>query len=308
VYRRAEPLLPPFPTRTFVAVGAFWVLLDLLVVAAVFFSPLPYSFGRAWVEPLILAWGASLGAKAMLMLGWFFLGEGKLGQRLTGIFLFIPIIAPYVIGAFGDPTLLCILAMTVLFAVPVLFMLGLPYVLLKATDHRLARDAPVSHEKVGQFTVRQLMLVTFVAAIVLGLLRWAQQSDMQWAVVGLQLPLLVWVFPFVMCRGTLQTRWYPEILFAVGVTAFVLALPLFTLSHEEVGGVALFVATYVTIFAGHLLILRGLGFRMVQYKPAFQYDPGIWFVEDEEPGIQFFDHECLMVNRDRDSSSRTPIR
>jgi hypothetical protein len=137
------------------------------------------------------------------------------------------------------------------------------------------------------------MFVTLVAAIVLGLLRWAQQANIQWAGVVLQTPLLVWVFPLAMCRGLLQTRWYPDILFALGITAFVLALPSFTLSDEEVGYVAVFVGTYVFVFAGHLLLLRGLGFRLVQYKPVFRYDPEIWFVDHEEPGIQFFDQSRL---------------
>ena len=310
MYSRAEPLPPAFPTRWFVAVGTGWVLLDAAVVGwlatTLVSSGQPLFMRHPWGQALFIAWNASLASKAMLMLGWISLGEGKLGQRLTGILLFIPIVAPFLIGAFWEPELLCMLAMTLIFAVPVLFMVALPYVLLKATDHRLARDAPASQEKVGQFTVRQLMLVTLVAAVVLGLLRWAEQSKMQWAVVGLQLPLLVWVFPFVMCRGLLQTRWYPDILFALGVTGFVLALPLFTLSHEDVGGVAIFVCTYVAFFAGHLLMLRALGFRLVQYKPAFRYDPGIWFIENEEPGIVFFDRKRGSVSRD--SGARLRIR
>lgn len=292
MFSRAEQPFAPFPTRTFAIVGTLWVLLDLLVVAALaasaFSNRPPFFLPEPWAEAIVIAWGASLAAKAMLMLGWFFLGEGPLGHRLAGVFLFTPVVVPFVIGA---PELICLLAMTAIFAVPGMFVIGLSYAVLKGTDHRLARDAPASQEKVGQFTVRQLMFVTLVAAIVLGLLRWAQQSNMQWAVVGLQLPLLIWVFPFAMCRGLLQTRWYPDILFALGITAFVLALPSFTLSDEEVGYVALFVGMYVFVFAGHLLLLRGLGFRLVQYKLAFRYDPEIWFVDHEEPGIQFFERE-----------------
>jgi hypothetical protein len=238
---------------------------------------------------MFIAWQAAIGAKAMLMLGWWFLGEGQIGHRLGGIFLFTPLFAPVLIGAFWEPELLCVLATVVVFAVPALCVIGIPYVVLKATEHRLALDAPASSERIGQFTVKQLMLVTLVAAIVLGLLRWAQQSQMNWAVIGLQFPLLVWVYPFVMCRGLLQMRWYPDVLFAVGVSAFVLALPAFTLSHSDVGYVALFVGTYTLTFTAHLLLIRGLGFRLVQYKPRFRYDSGIWFVDHEEPGIQFFD-------------------
>jgi hypothetical protein len=295
VFSRAEQPLAPFPTRSFVVVGTVWVLLDVMVVSAVttdlFSTRLPFYFWKPWGEVLFVAWGASVAAKGMLMLGWFFLGEGKLGHRLSGVFLFTPLFAPFVIGAFWELDLLCGLAATAIFATPVLCIVGLAYVVLKANEHRLARDAPASQERVGQFTVRQLMLVTLVAAIVLGLLRWAQQSNVQWASTALQIPLLIWVFPFVMCRGLLRPRWYPDILFAVGVTAFVLALPSFTLSAEEVGYVALFVGMYVFVYAGHLLLMRGLGFRLVQYKPTFRYDPGIWFVDREEPGIQFFDRK-----------------
>lgn len=303
MFSRAEPLERPFPTRSFVVVGTLWVLLDAVVVSVLVtmaFSGTPPFLIQPWViEPLLFAWQATLAAKAMLMLGWWFLGEGKMGHRLAGIFLFTPVIAPIVIAAFFEPEALCVLATVATFAIPALFMIGLPYAVLKGSDHRLALDAPASDEKVGQFTVRQLMLVTLVAAIVLGLLRWAQQSNMQWAVVGLQIPLLIWVFPFVMCRGLLQTRWYPDILFALGVMAFVLGLPAFTLSLDDVLNVAVFVGTYVLVFAGHLLLLRLLGFRLVQYKPTFRYDPGIWFVDPNEPGIQFFDR--AIVGRDRDS-------
>jgi hypothetical protein len=288
-------------------VGTVWVLLDLAVLATLatdaFSGRRPFFF-HPWGQALLIAWGACLAAKAMLMLGWWFLGEGKLGHRLNGVFLFTPVFAPFFIAAFWEPELLCGLATTIIFAAPVLCVIGLPYVVLKANEHRLARDAPPSQEKVGQFTVRQLMFVTLVAAIVLGLLRWAQQANLQWAVVALQTPLLMWVFPFVMCRGLLRTRWYPDILFAVGVSAFALALPLFTLSEEEVGEVALFVGTYVFIFAGHLLLMRGLGFRLVQYKPKFRYDPGIWFVDHEEPGIQFFEHKASIAPAERFPFSR----
>ena len=295
VSSRAEDTQIPFPTRAFAVLGTAWVLEDATFLAAAFLPALsnqrPFFVNSRWGAAIALAWLASQAAKAMLMLGWFFLGEGKLQHRVAGLALFTPILLPFLIAALFSPESICVLATTAIFAVPILFALSLPYAVLKGYDHRLARDAPASHEKVGQFTVRQLMLVTLVAAIVLGLLRWAQQSNMQWAVIGLQVPLLAWAFPFALCRGLLQARWYPDILFALGVTAFVLALPLFTLSSEEVGGVAIVVGTYVGVFAGHLLMLRAVGFRLVQYKPSFRYDPGIWFLEQEEPGIVFVDRK-----------------
>jgi hypothetical protein len=295
VFCRAEDSTPPFPTRAFVALGTAWVLEDLTFLAIPFLpapsNQRPFFVDNGWGEAIALAWLASLAAKAMLMLGWFFLGEGRLQHRLAGLALFTPILVPFLVAAFFSPEAICVLATTAIFAVPLLFALSLPYALLKGYDHRLARDAPANDERLGQFTVKQLMLVTLVAAIVLGLLRWAQQSNMQWAVVGLQLPLLVWVFPFAMCRGLLGQRWYPDILFALGVTGFVLALPAFTLSADDVGSVALFVGTYVAVYAAHLLLLRWLGFRLVQYKPRFRYDPGIYFVERDEPGIQFVERK-----------------
>ena len=304
MFSRAEDSLPPFPRRAFVVLGTAWVLEDLTFLAIPFLraqsSQRPFFVDNGWGEAIALAWLASLAAKAMLMLGWFLLGEGKFKQRLAGLALFTPIFVPFLIGAMFSPEAFCVLATTGIFAAPVLFALSLSYAVLKGYDHRLGRDAPANDEKLGQFTVKQLMLVTFVAAIVLGLLRWAQQSNMQWAVVGLQLPLLVWVFPFAMCRGLLQQRWYPDILVALGVTSFVLALPAFTLSADDVGGVALFVSVYVAVYAAHLLLLRWLGFRLVQYKPRFRYDPGIYFVERDEEGIEFVDR--AIVSRARDSA------
>lgn len=289
---RADQSPTFFPTAPFVIVGAAWALLDVVVLLYFTlgaFSIVPRFDWSSYGEYLFIAWQAILAAKAMLMLGWWFLGEGQLGHRLAGAALFLPVFVPVMVAAYFEPELLCVLMTMAVFAVPVLFMVGLPYVVLKATDHRLARDAPASTEKVGQFTVRQLMLVTLIAAIVLGLLRWAEQSQMSWAVVGLQAPLLIWIYPFVMCRGLLQPRWYPDVLFAIGVTAFVLALPSFALSDEEVFRPALFVGTYTFVFTCHLLLLRWLGFRLVQYQPRFRYDPGISFIDQHEPGIVFLE-------------------
>src|SRR5436190_8090041 len=91
VFSRAEQPSRPFPTTSFIAVGTVWVLVDLEVVGALAIAL--YSGGRPpfllmtpWGEALFIAWQASLAAKAMLLLGWWFLGEGQLGHRLAGVF------------------------------------------------------------------------------------------------------------------------------------------------------------------------------------------------------------------------------
>jgi len=278
------PAPPPFPRRAFMLIGAAWILVDSATMlllwhwaSVVGWSPL--------MEIVIIAWQATLGARAMLMLGWWFLGEGEVRHRVTGVALFAPLLAPPLVLAFFEPDVLCMLAMAILFAVPGAMIAGLPYVGLQLMDYRLARDAPPSEEKIGQFTVRQLMLITLVAAIVLGLLRWTQLAELNYALLGLLVPLLAWVYPPVACLGLLHERWYPRVVYAVGLTAWLLALPLFALPEQDAVNVMLFVGMYVVVFTGHLLLLRGLGFRLVKYRPRAYYDPGIVFIDPEDPGI-----------------------
>ena len=285
---RAELSSPsPFPTRTFVAIGVVWVLTDLTAMAILW----SWSFRNPWFQLIAISWQAVLAAKAMLMLGWWFLGEGKFGRRLAGGLLFAPVLAPVLFATIFEPELFCILGGLAALAVPCVCIVGLAFVVLAAMEYRLALDAPIVKLRMGQFTVRQLMVVTLVASLVLGLLRWAHQANMSWAVIGLETPLLVWVYPFALCRGLLQPRWYPEVLFALGVTAYVLALPLFTLTQDDVGPVTLFVGVYALVFTSHLLLLRYLGFRLVQHYRRLRIDEGICFIDPCEPGITFVEGE-----------------
>jgi hypothetical protein len=284
--RGADMIDPPpsFPRRTFGLIAVAWMALDIAVMLLLWRWA---AYGRWFplVEIVAIAWQALLAAKLMLMLGWWFLGEGRFGHRLAGLLLFLPLLVPLLIGAFFDADVIGILAAIVFFGGPVLFIVGWPYLVLQLMEYRFARDAPRSTEKIGQFTVRQLMLITLVAAIVLGVLRWAQQANLSYAVVGLLLPLLGWVFPPVACLGLLHERWYPRVVYAAGLTAWLLALPLFALSNEDARLIVLFVGVYTLTFCGHLLLLRGLGFRLVNYRPRVYYDPGVIFIDPEEPGI-----------------------
>lgn len=223
-------------------------------------------------EFALIAWIGFLAARAMLMLGWWFLGEGLLRHRLAGLLLFSLAAIPVTESALA-------LAMFFLFLAPASVWTGMAFVVLSGLDYRLVRGVPAADEKVGQFTVRQLMLLTLIVAVVSALLRWAQQSERNPAIfAGLIWPLLAWVYPFVMSRGILRPKWYPEGLFAAGLTVYVLALPFFALRPGATYAM-LIIASYTLTFAIHLLLLRFLGFRLVQLPNAArskQWLPADW--------------------------------
>jgi hypothetical protein len=288
---RSSDLSPtPFPIHGFVALGAVWVLLDVFALLFLFrawhWSP--------WTDVLLGVWGATLAAKVMLMLGWVFLGEGTLQQRLIGgVLIFSPLLVPLGVAALFDGEPFCLLVSIVVLALPVGFLLGIPYLVLRVADFYLLRGVPPVKTRLGQFTVRQLMLVTLVVALVSGVLHWSLRAKGNGEMMWLLLPLLAWVLPFAAFRGCLQPRWYPEILFAAGLSVYVVALPIVTLRKEVFIEPLLFVVAYVGFFLGNLLVLRWLGFRLVQFFPGFRYDPGIWFIDSSEPGIVFLENEPL---------------
>jgi len=295
---------PSFPVRSFVWIGASWVVLDLAVILALwsFFQINGPAIDRSGGITLI-AWQAVLAAKFMLLLGWLWLGEGEWGHRAAGFLLFATLLVPLLVAGVIEPDILCVLVGMLVFGLPLAGLLSLPFMLLAAIDYRLARDVPpIAPKQRRQFTVRQLMFVTLLAAVVMGLLRWAKIAELNYAVIGLQLPLLAWVFPAVITVGLFLPRLYPGGLYAAGLTAFLLALPSFTLPGEAAHGMTLFVGAYTLFFALHVLLLRGLGYRLTQTMPQL-YHPGIIFLNTphdrgvvflatgRDPGVVFLDEQ-----------------
>jgi len=67
-------------------------------------------------------------------------------------------------------------------------------------------------------------------------------------------------------------------LFAAGLTVYVVALPSFAVPGAG-PGMTLIIASYVLTFTAHLLLLRYLGFRLVQLPNAArskQWLPADW--------------------------------
>jgi hypothetical protein len=89
VTSRDAPAPAPFPAGVFITIAVLWVLLDVPVVLAI--SGMGGFQGSLREEILIVIrpiWLSFLAAKVMLMLGWWFLGEGMLRYRLAGLGLF----------------------------------------------------------------------------------------------------------------------------------------------------------------------------------------------------------------------------
>src|SRR5262245_34654278 len=111
------PAPPPFPKQAFFLIGAAWVLLDSATMLVLW----QWASYRWWAPPMeivLIAWQATLAARVMLMLGWWFLGEGEVQHRVAGAALFAPLLAPPLLFAIFEPEVLCVLGAMVIFVVP----------------------------------------------------------------------------------------------------------------------------------------------------------------------------------------------
>jgi hypothetical protein len=297
---------PPFPRRSFASISIAWVSIDLLVMLTLFVLAVNHGIpARGSVAPVTsIVWFAVLSARFLLLLGWLALGEGEWHDRATGLLSFGALLVPLFIGACFEPQILCVGLGMLLFVAVAGGFLSLPYLVLAASDYRLARDLPtVEHSHRGQFTVRQLMVVTLAAAIVLGLLRWASLAQLNNATAAVEALSLGFVFPLA-ATGLLLPRLYPWALYPAGLTAFLVVLPILTVHGEEAWIMALFATSYATFIVLHLVFLRQMGFRLTNQRPRRGYDPGITFLEQtlhnrgivfvdtrRDPGVVFLDEE-----------------
>ncbi len=264
------PALPaPFPTRAFVAIGIVWVLIDLPMILFVSDERLAIIW-RLWNSNVI--WFPLFAARVMLLLGWWMLGEGTLAQRFSGILLFAPLLGTLLIRAYVNRVIIDDLIL-IFVALP---FLCFPYVFLPMSDCELTRDAPRIHESKPQFSLRQLMLLTLLIAVILGLLRWMRAEESRYGTYLFLGIIFCWFYPLVALFGFLRERLYPGAWYAIAATFFVIVLPL---TLEESGYVikeqaASFLAIYLFFIAGHILLLRYLGFRLVQgLDPPFHFVP-----------------------------------
>jgi hypothetical protein len=251
----AEQVRPtPFPTHIFIGVGSLWVLLDLVVMLFGWQAPLEHLLLTVWMGVLM--------AKFMLLMGWLFLGEGTRDQRLLGGLLFAPLLTPFLF----KPEALGLFLVVVMVGSPVAAILCIPNLLLYASDCRLRRDTPVVNEPRKQFTVRQLMVVTLVAAMTMGLTRWTIAAELHDVILLLQIPLLGWMAPLALTFGLLSPRWYPCLLYAGGTSVYLLAQSwlAFNSGRNAQPMMFLFVSTYLLFFAAHVLLMRWLGFRLLR--------------------------------------------
>lgn len=274
----------PFPLRSFVWIGIVWAVIDLAALGLLW--QLRYSWNDS-VELLGEAWSGIQSAKVMLLLGWFFLGSGQLQQRLWGLVVFAPLVL-FALARGGFSDVLGSLFCMSLVAIPGSYLVGLPYLLLRANDHRLMQGVVDLPQTRRQFTVRQLLVVTFAAAVVLGLLRLAGQTDPQVAMFATVLIVLPWAFPLLSCVGLLSLRWNNVTLSAICMATFQLALPMYVLERDQAAGPAVVIASYTLFFLSHVLLLRGLGFRLVEQR-LLRFPNEITFLEPDATGIQFVD-------------------
>jgi hypothetical protein len=272
--------------------GIAWAAIDLTAFALLF--QLMHS-GSPLVELIGWSWQGILLAKVLLLLGWFFLGSGPIQNRLSGLLVFAPLLLCLLIMALppgGFPEVLGFLFCISLLAIPGSFLVGLPYLLLRANDQRLVQGIVERVETRRQFTVRQLLLVTLAAAIVLGLLRAAGQVDPQSAMMASLFIVLPWLFPLLSCVGFLSRRWNKVTLGAAAVAAFQIALPLYAFDRERAWEPVIFVSCYTVFFACHLLLIRRLGFRLIDQR-RLRFTDEIKFIEPDGTGIAFLDTEAV---------------
>lgn len=283
---------PPFPARAFTLIGAAWVVFDLMTLLVL--GPATYYGPGRLLFLLAEAWTSVLAAKYMLLVAWLSLGEGTFQQRLMGGLLFAPVLLPMLLMSLAHEEAFCMLVGVLLMGVPMTAVLAMPFIVLRGNDFRLARDGELTVHKRKQFSIRQLMVLTLIAAVVMALLRWVSVAQLQYSVFGLQLPLLAWVFPAVAMAGLLLPRWYPWGLYALGATLFILALPVAALPAKDALVSLRSTGIYVLFFALHALLVRGLGFRLLHGPPKWYPDPGITFLSPpSEQGIVFLDASPL---------------
>jgi hypothetical protein len=265
----------PYPTRAFIALAIAWVALDVAMLA------MPMSgIALLWIEHAGLAWLGMLGAKFVLLVGWTAMGEGSdYRSRAAAAFGLSPFVLPPLIVSLVALHLLPMLLGGIFLMVPLGLILALPYAMLIIQDYRLERDLQRADPPRKQFTVLQLMVTTFVVAVVLGVLRWMSHLERDEPILLVLAVTLGWGVPYALTPGLLSVRWYPWGVVAAGMFLFALALPLVG-SHERVRWYeVLVIASYLTFFAGHLLLLRLLGYRLVQGRLPWRPDPGIEFLD-----------------------------
>ncbi len=242
----------PFPTRAFVAIGIVWVLIDLPMFRFAIENSSPDPRLRGY----LFIWQSLFAARVVLFLGWWIMGEGTARQRFAGILLFSPILGVFLLSS-SEPLagLVCVF----LSAILVIPYCSFPYLVY---DGKLTRDAPRVLENKTQLSLRQLMLLTFLIAMLLGLLRWIRETESLNVFFWLSGFVFSWMYPLLALLGFLRARLYPSAWYAVGATIFFIAVP-FSLKHH-----AFFEAERLTVYllfiAGHILLLRYLGFRLIK--------------------------------------------
>jgi hypothetical protein len=283
-----------FPGRCLAVLIALWLLMDgcmLLIGMGAIVSPY---WLTVW---LLVARIAAFPAKFLLVLGWLILGDGRGVRRLWSVLLLLPTLAL----SQPDP---CGMVAKAFSAMILAALFCPPYLMLRARDYRLQRNAapippPRKHK---QFSVAQLMQVTLVVAVVLGLLRLTpRHGSAGFDIAVLFFVLLIgWGASLALTVGLLSTRWFPYLLYAVGTVAYLLALP--WVAFRDSGPVMdyfLCMLLFLAFFAGHVLLLRALGYRLAPYAELISCDSGILFVERRpEPGIIFLPEQSDAIDRD----------